>query len=199
MINLKKRLIQKIKYELGIDELEIETDSLLYVLNHCIDLTKIPPSHNANLRILQKCDTMLLAIFDKLCQRHGLDYWLNYGTILGAYRHKGFIPWDDDLDITMPREHLNKVMSLMKTEIEGLGLSIRYSYMHPLRCLVLGYNAEQTGIWVDLFPVDIYRSGASEEQLIEAMKQYRFFFNQNKNLNAEALTKKKNEIIIILY
>ena len=50
------------------------------------------------LRILK----ILLAV-DKVCKEHGLRYYIMAGTMLGAVRHKGFIPWDDDLDIGMPR------------------------------------------------------------------------------------------------
>lgn len=195
MTNIKKRIIQKLKYELGLNELEAEIRSLLFVLNHCVDITKIPPTRDPELRLLQKCDTMLLAIFDKLCSKYKLDYWLNFGTLLGAYRHKGFIPWDDDIDITMPRDHLNQVIDLMSDEIKSFGLTIRHSHIHPLRCLVLGYHEEVSGIWLDIFPDDIYNSGATEAQLINAMKEYRAFYNQHKHLDAVTLTKKKDEIL----
>lgn len=194
-MSIIKRIKQKLKYELGINVLEEENASLLYILNHCIDITKLTPTRDPDLRILQRCDILLLAIFDKLCSKYELDYWLNYGTLLGAYRHQGFIPWDDDIDITMPREHLNKVIPLMKDEIESRGLSISYAPEHPLRCLILGYNAEKTGVWVDLFPVDIYKSGATIEQLTHAMIKYRTFYNKNRHLDAETMTKIKNEII----
>jgi lipopolysaccharide cholinephosphotransferase len=50
----------------------------------------------------------LLKIFDKACNDLGLSYWLCGGTLLGAVRHGGFIPWDDDADVFMPREHYNQ-------------------------------------------------------------------------------------------
>lgn len=45
----------------------------------------------------------LLIKFDKVCKKHGLKYYLAYGSLIGAVRHQGFIPWDDDIDICMNR------------------------------------------------------------------------------------------------
>ena len=61
------------------------------------------------LRILK----ILLAV-DKVCKEHGLRYYIMAGTMLGAVRHKGFIPWDDDLDIGMPRADYDLLMSHSK-------------------------------------------------------------------------------------
>jgi lipopolysaccharide cholinephosphotransferase len=54
----------------------------------------------------------LLLKFDDVCKRHGLKYFLNSGSLLGAIRHKGFIPWDDDIDVEMPRDDYEKLLSL---------------------------------------------------------------------------------------
>lgn len=195
---IKNRIVQKVKFELGLNRLEEENKSLLHLFNYCIDITKIPPTKDQDLRILQKCDTLLLAIFDKLCQKHNLSYWIDYGTLLGAVRHKGFIPWDNDIDVSMPREHINKAKLLMKQEVEDLGLSLRESYLHPLRCLVIGYKEKETGVWVDIFSVDSYRTSASDAKILEAYKKYRNFFYSNKNMSSTELTKKKEEILSTL-
>lgn len=56
------------------------------------------------LRSCQLKQLEILKIFDRICRKHNLRYWIDGGTLLGAVRHKGFIPWDDDLDVAMPSE-----------------------------------------------------------------------------------------------
>lgn len=56
----------------------------------------------------------ILIHFDSFCREHNLRYSLSEGTLLGAARHKGFIPWDDDIDLVMPREDYNKFLKLYK-------------------------------------------------------------------------------------
>ena len=56
----------------------------------------------------------ILQAFDALAKAHGLTYWIDYGTLLGAARHKGFIPWDDDIDLVMPIEEYQKLIAIFK-------------------------------------------------------------------------------------
>lgn len=64
-----------------------------------------------DLKELQERILQILVGIDKVCREHGLTYYLAYGTMLGAYRHKGFIPWDDDLDVCMPRPDYEKFIA----------------------------------------------------------------------------------------
>lgn len=66
----------------------------------------------AQMRMLE-----LLEFLDKICRKHNLRYWLEGGTLLGAARHGGFIPWDDDTDVCMPREDALKLKKIMGADI----------------------------------------------------------------------------------
>lgn len=70
---------------------------------------------DTSLRQLQLVMLRLLKIFDKICQENNLTYWIDAGTLLGAVRHNGFIPWDDDLDVIMPYEDYLKFLKLPAT------------------------------------------------------------------------------------
>lgn len=65
---------------------------------------------NYDIRPLQLKLLDILKAFDEICRKHQLRYYLEYGTLLGAVRHGGFIPWDDDLDIAMPRPDYEKLI-----------------------------------------------------------------------------------------
>ena len=54
--------------------------------------------------------------FKEVCQRHGLQFWMDSGTILGAVRHQGYIPWDDDIDLAMPRADYDKLNKIAAQE-----------------------------------------------------------------------------------
>ena len=62
----------------------------------------------------------MLRLFDNICKKHDIDYWLDYGTLLGATRHGGFVPWDDDLDIGMLREDYDKFIKVFPEEIDKI-------------------------------------------------------------------------------
>lgn len=68
-------------------------------------------------RDIQLLSLELLRLLDNICQKHNITYWIDYGTLLGAHRHKGFVPWDDDMDISMPRNDYEKFIKIFPEEI----------------------------------------------------------------------------------
>jgi len=69
---------------------------------------------------LTKAKEIMLSIlidFDKICKKNNLTYWIDCGTLIGAVEYKGFIPWDDDIDITMPRDDYEKFLEIYSKEL----------------------------------------------------------------------------------
>ncbi len=78
------------------------------------------PMAGGKLRLLQMNAVILLKMFDEICEKHGLTYWAIAGTLLGAIRHKGFIPWDDDVDVGMLRPDIYKLEKIIKEEYPNI-------------------------------------------------------------------------------
>ena len=95
----------------------------------------------------QKVSLELLKTFADICNKYGIRYYVTGGTLLGAIRHKGFIPWDDDVDIDMPRkdfQHFLKISDEVKEQRRDEILkTVRKSNMRKLSLTNLILNLEQ--------------------------------------------------------
>ena len=133
------------------------------------DIREFPPAVGVA-RELQKAETIFLKEIVKIFEKHGIQYWLDGGTLLGSIRHKGFIPWDDDIDIGVMREDYDKLQKIFSEEfsddpnfyfIQGVFGKVKY---------------KGTELFVDIFPFDVYpkyiHDVKDREKLREKIKDY---------------------------
>ena len=110
---------------------------------------------------------MMYKEIEKVCDRHHLRMCAGYGTVLGAIRHQGFIPWDDDMDLLMPREDYDKLIQLYADELPANfkiyspnsknGPITRFAKVVDTSTRFLGPGAtdnESHGIFIDIFPLE---------------------------------------------
>ena len=190
-----KKLTGRLRLEEGID-------TLYYLLNHYVDITKLPPAEGL-LRKLQLCDAVLLSIFDSVCRKQNWTYWLCGGTLLGSVRHKGFIPWDDDLDVYMPRKYYDEIPKKCSELFGKYGIVqcdvkdfIRSGSGH-----CIGYKPSETGIVLDIFPVDTVRPESDDENesikiLTKKLNKYqRFYYANIKKMSYKSLSEAREKIL----
>lgn len=115
------------------------------------------PKATGTLRQIQLANLKMMQILDELCKNNGLEYWLDFGNLLGAVRHKGFIPWDDDVDVGMLREDYERFISLFKDGIPGYeDLYLKFDNNGKNKCFLKILHRKLPNIAVDIFPYDLY-------------------------------------------
>lgn len=131
--------------------------------------------NDKDLKSLQTIELKILSVFDDFCKKHDIPYSLHGGTALGAIRHHGFIPWDDDVDTIMSRENLNKFISAWKADsIPGYYLETCLDDRYCGTChvklrkedtILLSEGEDEHrghhGIWIDIFPIDKVQKGTN--------------------------------------
>ena len=129
----------------------------------------------------------LLKYFDAFCEEHGVCYSLHGGTLLGAIREHGFIPWDDDVDVTLTRDNYEKFRNAARKGplMEQVQFS-EYSAQHPRLWL---RRPGEPGAWIDLFIYD----NISENRLARKLKLLgcAFFLAFTKNRAGMEVSRRK--------
>lgn len=143
-----------------INELRGRVESLDILIKSLFDIRKMPRA-TGGLRLMQMANAALLKVLADAMTQNGLDYWLESGTLLGAVRHKGFIPWDDDIDISVTREDYLKVEKMVEKELpESAGF--KTSRSNCIRFQLMG-----TPCQIDIFQYDIYNVSEAEQEQAE--------------------------------
>ena len=139
--------------------------------------------HSTQLEILKE--------LDRVCKKNNIEYFLVGGTLLGAVRHKGFIPWDDDIDVGMTRDNYEKLCSLPNYEFADKYLLncfktnkkcsntfaklINKNTKFVERKHFDNYDEKYSGIWIDIFPFDGVDVPFNEEHKKKDKKLRRYF------------------------
>lgn len=103
----------------------------------------------------------LLNFVVNICDKYNLQYWLDFGTLLGAIRHNGFVPWDDDMDIAMMRRDYDRFLEVLPQELKDnnlddvIDVTINISNVKPIPCIQLLYQKDQKNVPGLLAGIDI--------------------------------------------
>lgn len=165
---------------------------------------------NKNIHI---AELKIAKYFIDICEKNNLEYFMLGGTFLGAVRHKGFIPWDDDMDFGMPRpdyEKLYTILGSMKTErfvfknFKNSDIKTYFSRIEDPEFKVVDYSAQVHDVrsaWIDIFPLD----GVPENRVKKRIYEFRVLFARlllqysqfDEIVNQNLPGRKKNEQILI--
>lgn len=110
-----------------------------------------------DIKVMQNDLLLLLKDFDDICKKNQIQYTLHGGTLLGAIREKGFIPWDDDVDIAMTRNNFTKLDNLLKN-------NNKYYIFGKIKKQFRNKNSKH--LWIDIFVCDYI----SENKVLKNMK-----------------------------
>ncbi len=114
---------------------------------------------------IKQAEVEILDYFVEVCNENNLSYYLDGGTLLGAVRHKGFIPWDDDIDVLMPRPDYEKLIRIMSSDhgrFKLVSSDTCMDYYYPY-AKIIDTNTElideeasllSYGLFIDIFPID---------------------------------------------
>lgn len=133
-----------------------------------------------SLQEVQAFSFEILKDVHSFCLANGINYSLAYGTLIGAIRHKGFIPWDDDIDLIMPRPDYDRFCKEYKSdhykiEIGGSPSSyIAFTRVYDdaltfVENTMMPWSTKKTGVWIDIFPIDSVSD--NHEEFLKAGKK----------------------------
>ena len=158
---------------------------------------------------LRKMMLDILKDVHSFCEKNDIHYLLAYGTLLGAVRHKGFIPWDDDIDIWMPRPDYDRFLSTYNhpyfkviSAYNDKTYPLDFAKVHDTRTIVCEQGGDGNwGIFIDIFPVERVPSESEWKKMEKAHNNYRHIvanqrFTRNFKLSKSAGLRKNINILI---
>ena len=183
----------KILYENDLDytslhkllAIEKKIDRFFELFNLHNPIVNLPNAYG-NLRFFQYEGIELLRFFDSVCKKYNLLYWIDYGTLLGAVRHKGYIPWDDDLDVCMMYYDFLKFENIIDNEIGKLNIKYTHNFT-PYIYKLESTNPNSKKAWLDIFPFYYLKNDIENNDFINKFRearQQRNIYIKNKDIDS---------------
>lgn len=156
------------------------------------------PKATGDIRLIQDAYCGFLSLFDKICTENNIQYWIDFGTLIGALRHNGFIPWDDDIDISMPRQDYENFIEKFQNGFENYpDIELIFENNNRNKCFIKIKDKNSINLCIDVFPYDSYHSELNEEektklsQKIESIRKRKKKFKTINEIreNIKSLTK----------
>ena len=158
------------------------------ILNMVVDITRCPQARG-RLRKLQIADTLLLDIFHLLCTRHNIPYMLWAGTLLGAVRHRGFVPWDDDMDVAVPWDEFARLQQILEETLAGTDVEI-YGTDKLRGSIALHISCKKASdVNLDVFFLQPGRLSLSDSSAVAAITSQWHAVNKDYRKRLKALTR----------
>lgn len=163
-----------------------------------VNITELPPATGV-FRDIQLANLALLLELDHVCKGNKLKYWIDFGTLLGAVRHKGFIPWDDDIDVGMLRQDYNKFVELFNQTTQDSDIYADYTSCSgdSSQIIIKIKHKKCPHLFVDIFPYDNYPNPLNKEEQVKItnkIKKLRDLFKKDFNKNITIQDFKENVI-----
>lgn len=146
------------------------------------------------LRELQQVSLDIIKDVHSFCVNNNITYSIAYGTLIGALRHKGFIPWDDDVDIVMPRPDFERFCREYRSDklrliYYGNDKTALAAFARVVECKITGYQTERpwtaqdSGVWIDIFPLDGVDNQEEYRKRYARMKRISWFVYKFRRQN----------------
>ena len=193
ILGIKIRLKRKgYKTEQALKYIKNELSTLKALMVYSTDITELKPAVGV-LASIQNINARILEEVDRVCKENNLTYWLSFGTLLGAVRHKGYIPWDDDIDVVMVREDYDRFIEIFKKSTKNPNYTAEL-YSHPegiFNLLKVYDNRNRDSLFVDIFPCDYYYKQIPFDEKVALT-------NKLKNIHSKKNRKPFNEGVDII-